>query len=136
MRLLGLLIACLTVIVTGIAIGTVPLIKDNLHWNFWFVIPISGFAFGAAFGWIQFQISRVCKARVGGFAALVLALACTTGFLGTDLEVLLRTLGAKNICLMGINTNTCVLNTAFTAFNKDFRTVVLSDYVDICAPSR
>jgi len=50
-------------------------------------------------------------------------------FMGTDLEGLLRTLGVKNVCLMGINTNTCILNTAFTAFNKDFRVVVLSDCV-------
>lgn len=50
-------------------------------------------------------------------------------FQGTDLEGLLRTLGVANVCLMGINTNTCVLNTAFTAFNKDFRTIVLSDCV-------
>jgi nicotinamidase-related amidase len=50
-------------------------------------------------------------------------------FYGTDLLRLLQTLGAKNVCLMGINTNTCVLNTAFTAFNYDFRVVVLSDCV-------
>ena len=49
--------------------------------------------------------------------------------MGTDLENLLTTLGIKNVCLMGINTNTCVQNTAFTAFNKDYRTVVLSDCV-------
>jgi nicotinamidase-related amidase len=48
---------------------------------------------------------------------------------GTDLQHLLRTLGVKNVCLMGINTNTCVLNTAFTSFNLDFRVVVLSDCV-------
>ncbi len=50
-------------------------------------------------------------------------------FMGTDLKGLLDTLGAKNVCLMGINTNTCVLNTAFTAFNYDYRVVVLSDCV-------
>lgn len=50
-------------------------------------------------------------------------------FMGTDLDILLNTLGAKNVCLMGINTNTCVLNTAFTAMNKDYRAVVLSDCV-------
>ena len=33
------------------------------------------------------------------------------------------------VCLMGINTNTCVLNTSFTAFNFDYRVVVLSDCV-------
>ncbi len=50
-------------------------------------------------------------------------------FMGTDLDMLLEHLGAKNVCLMGINTNTCVLNTAFTAFNKNYRTVVMSDCV-------
>jgi nicotinamidase-related amidase len=50
-------------------------------------------------------------------------------FYGTDLRFLLDTLGVKNVVLMGINTNTCVLNTSFTAFNLDYRVVVLSDCV-------
>jgi nicotinamidase-related amidase len=50
-------------------------------------------------------------------------------FYGTDLRLLLDTLGVKNAVFMGINTNTCVLNTSFTAFNFDYRVVVLSDCV-------
>ena len=50
-------------------------------------------------------------------------------FYGTDLRLLLDTLGVKTVVLMGINTNTCVLNTSFTAFNFDYRVVVLSDCV-------
>ena len=50
-------------------------------------------------------------------------------FYGTDLRQLLDTLKARNVVLMGINTNTCVLNTSFTAFNFDYRVVVLSDCV-------
>jgi nicotinamidase-related amidase len=50
-------------------------------------------------------------------------------FLGTDLDLLLRNLRIKSVCLMGINTNTCVLNTAFTAHNLNYRTVVLADCV-------
>jgi nicotinamidase-related amidase len=50
-------------------------------------------------------------------------------FYGTDLDMLLENVGATNICLMGINTNTCVLNTSFTAFNKNYRVVVLSECV-------
>ena len=50
-------------------------------------------------------------------------------FYGTDLRQLLDVLNAKSVVLMGINTNTCVLNTAFTAFNFDYRVVVLSDCV-------
>ena len=50
-------------------------------------------------------------------------------FYGTDLRFLLDTLGVRNLVLMGVNTNTCVLNTAFSAFNFDYRVVVLSDCV-------
>jgi nicotinamidase-related amidase len=50
-------------------------------------------------------------------------------FYGTDLRQLLDLLKIKNVVLMGINTNTCVLNTSFTAFNFDYRVVVLSDCV-------
>ena len=50
-------------------------------------------------------------------------------FYGTDLRSLLDILKVKSVVLMGINTNTCVLNTAFTAFNFDYPVVVLSDCV-------
>jgi biuret amidohydrolase len=50
-------------------------------------------------------------------------------FYGTDLRQLLEVLNVKTLVLMGINTNTCVLNTSFTAFNFDYRVVVLSDCV-------
>jgi len=50
-------------------------------------------------------------------------------FYGTDLKHLLDVLNIKTVVLMGINTNTCVLNTAFTAFNFNYRVVVLSDCV-------
>ena len=50
-------------------------------------------------------------------------------FYGTDLKHLLDVLRIRTTVLMGINTNTCVLNTAFTAFNYSYRVVVLSDCV-------
>lgn len=50
-------------------------------------------------------------------------------FYGTDLEILLRTLNIKTVVLTGINTNTCVLCTAFEVFNRDMAPVVISDCV-------
>lgn len=52
-----------------------------------------------------------------------------SAFHGTDLEFLLRTLGISTVVLGGINTNTCVLCTAFDAFNRDFQVIVISDCV-------
>lgn len=52
-----------------------------------------------------------------------------SAFYGTDLEVVLRTLGVDTLVLVGINTNTCVTCSAFEAFNRDYRVVVISDCV-------
>lgn len=52
-----------------------------------------------------------------------------SAFYGTDLEFLLRTHRIETVALAGINTNTCVLCTAFDAFNRDFQVIVLSDGV-------
>ncbi len=50
-----------------------------------------------------------------------------SGFYGTDLEVVLRGLGAETLFICGVNTNNCVLATVYDAFSRDFRIVVLSD---------
>jgi len=52
-----------------------------------------------------------------------------SAFYGTDLEFVLRTRGVSTVLLAGINTNTCVLCTAFDAFNRDYAVVVARDAV-------
>jgi nicotinamidase-related amidase len=52
------------------------------------------------------------------------------GFLGTDLDFLLgRVYRAQTVVLAGINTDTCVYSTAFSASNRGYQTVVVSDCV-------
>lgn len=52
-------------------------------------------------------------------------------FLATDLEFLLRSrLGVETLILAGVNTNTCVMCTAFDSTNRDFRVVVAEQGVD------
>jgi nicotinamidase-related amidase len=51
-------------------------------------------------------------------------------FYATDLEVRLRRLDVDTVILAGINTTTCVLNTAFEATNRDFRVVIAEEAVD------
>ena len=50
-------------------------------------------------------------------------------FMGTDLELLLQALDADTVVIIGINTNTCVLNTAFTSANRNYKVIVISDCV-------
>lgn len=85
MRLMGLFAACGLAVAAGIGIGAIPFVNENLHWNVWFVIPISGLLLGMGLGFGQFQVARASGARVGVVAAGVLALATSIGYLGTDL---------------------------------------------------
>jgi nicotinamidase-related amidase/flavin reductase (DIM6/NTAB) family NADH-FMN oxidoreductase RutF len=50
-----------------------------------------------------------------------------SAFFGTRLEETLNELGIDTIVLVGVNTNTSILHTAFDAFCRDFKVVVLSD---------
>ncbi|MCI2421520.1 cysteine hydrolase [Saccharopolyspora sp. K220] len=49
------------------------------------------------------------------------------GFVGTDLETILRSRGANTIILGGINTNMCVDTTAREAAAREFQVIFLSD---------
>ncbi len=53
-----------------------------------------------------------------------------SAFLHTDLEFLLRSLATRTVLLAGVNTNSCILASAFEAVNRDFATIVLEDCVD------
>lgn len=53
-----------------------------------------------------------------------------SAFYATDLELLLRRLGADTLILAGINTTTCILCTGFEATNRDFRVIIASEATD------
>ncbi len=53
-----------------------------------------------------------------------------SAFLHTDLEFLLHSIGIKTVLLAGVNTNSCILATAFEAVNRDFAVITLEDCVD------
>jgi nicotinamidase-related amidase len=51
-------------------------------------------------------------------------------YLHTDLEFVLRDLGARTVLLAGVNTNSCILCSSFETVNRDFELVVMKDCVD------
>lgn len=53
-----------------------------------------------------------------------------SSFHATDLEFVLRRVGATTLILAGINTTSCVLCAGFEATNLDFRVVIASEAVD------
>jgi biuret amidohydrolase len=51
-------------------------------------------------------------------------------FVGTDLELVLRSGGHDAVLLMGVNTNSCVIATAIAASVRDFAVFVVEEGVD------
>ena len=78
-------------------------------------------------GSVQTELPPELTARPGDY--VIRSKKRLSAFYGTELETLLRALGTKTVILCGVNTNTCVLCTAFDAFNRDFGVVVASDGV-------
>jgi nicotinamidase-related amidase len=50
-------------------------------------------------------------------------------FLGTDLDLVLRSLETNTLLLTGVNTNSCVLATAAAGCSRDYAVIVVSDCV-------
>lgn len=48
-------------------------------------------------------------------------------FIGTNLDLILRSLGIKTVIMTGVATNICVESTARDAFQRDYRVVFVSD---------
>ena len=50
-----------------------------------------------------------------------------SGFVGTELDLVLRSRGIKTVVMTGVATNVCVESTARDAFMRDYHVVLLSD---------
>lgn len=48
-------------------------------------------------------------------------------FLGTDLDLALRSLAVNTLLITGVNTNSCVLATTITASTRDYACIVIAD---------
>jgi ureidoacrylate peracid hydrolase len=50
-----------------------------------------------------------------------------SGFVGTDLNLVLRARGIETLLMTGVATNVCVESTARDGFNRDFRIILVED---------
>ena len=50
-----------------------------------------------------------------------------SGFVGTDLDLILRSKGIENILVTGVSTNVCVETTARDGYNRDYNVLLVED---------
>lgn len=55
-------------------------------------------------------------------------------FVGTDLDLLLRSRSIKNLVCCGVSTHCCVMSTVYSARNLDYRVIVPTDAVAAVSP--
>lgn len=55
-------------------------------------------------------------------------------FLGTDLDLTLRSLGVDSLLVIGVNTNSCVIATSIQASVRDYAVFVVEEGVDTMLP--
>lgn len=56
-------------------------------------------------------------------------------FMATDLDFVLKALGAESLLITGVNTNSCVIATTIAANARDYLPIVVSDCVDTMDPA-
>ena len=71
-------------LLAGFGLGSIPGLNQYLHWNVWFIIPISGLALGMALGWGQFHICYLLHQFADGWRIIVLALAASAAYVAVD----------------------------------------------------
>jgi hypothetical protein len=79
------LIPCIVAsLLIGFVLGCIPVVNEHLHWNLWYIVPISGLALGALIGRIQFGICYRVNQKVAGVVIVVLAAAAMVGYATVD----------------------------------------------------
>ena len=76
--------AILVCLVLGFILGIIPFVNEHLHWNLWFILPISGLIIGAGMGCVCFWICFGLNQRIEGFSILILAISAALGYVAVD----------------------------------------------------
>ncbi|HUT30708.1 MAG TPA: hypothetical protein VMX13_13015 [Sedimentisphaerales bacterium] len=68
----------------GFGLGCLPVVNEYLHWNLWYIVPISGLILGVLIAWIQFAICYRINQKVAGASLVVLAVAVMVAYAAVD----------------------------------------------------
>jgi hypothetical protein len=76
--------AALLTIIFGIILGCVPVLNEYLHWNLWYVVPISGLVFGCAVSWVQFGYIFKVNQKLTNVVIVILVASAVLGYASVD----------------------------------------------------
>ena len=79
-----LILPALLCLALGYGIGSIPGVRDYVHWNLWYFIPISGLVIGMAMGYLSFKLCYAFNLKTTLVSNLILALSASMGYLAVD----------------------------------------------------
>jgi len=71
----------------GYGLGATPVVNENLHWNLWFIVPVSGLILGLLLGWLNFKGAYMLNLNVNGGTAWLLGLGAAGAYLMTEFGI-------------------------------------------------
>lgn len=74
-------------LLVGFILGSIPWLNEHLHWNLWFVIPVSGLLFGMLVGWLGFELCYLLHAKVAAAGIALLAVSAVLGYIAVDVGI-------------------------------------------------
>jgi hypothetical protein len=86
-KTMKLIVPIVVSLLIGFGLGSIPFLNQYLHWNLWFIIPVSGLALGMGLGWTQFFGCYLLNQRLNGWRIVVLALAASASYLAIDFGI-------------------------------------------------
>lgn len=68
----------------GFLLGSIPFLNEYLHWNIWYIIPISGFIFGALVGFLQFWMCFPVNQKAIGWSMFIFSCVGVVSYIAVD----------------------------------------------------
>ncbi len=84
---MGLILIAILSLAIGFGIGCIPVVNQHLHWNIWFVIPISGAVFGMGLAALQFLGAFFLRLQLAPWAVAALAGVATAAYFATEVGI-------------------------------------------------
>ena len=81
---IAILPAAVLTLAFGFILGYIPGLNEHLHWNLWYVVPISGLAFGCAAGGMQFLYCFKSNQKLDKYLIFYLCVMALVGFAAVD----------------------------------------------------
>ena len=79
----AIVIACIGACL-GFGLGSIPVLNENLHWNFFIIIPVSGLILGAMTAYLMYKLGKLVQLKFSVIVIVILTVGAVIGMYLVD----------------------------------------------------